>query len=82
MEEPMTTENKVPKKYGKFEDYEVENWADNIVRTNEIMNDKDKLAAVQQCLKIRLVATQEAARQVGIEEKVGKKLKEVFGAEE
>ena len=40
-----------PKKSKKVEDYEIENWADTLIRAEEIKNDPEKMKYVDKFLK-------------------------------
>ena len=42
---------KQKKKYGKYEDYEVEGWVDTLMRAEEIKNDPEKMKYAEMCIK-------------------------------
>lgn len=48
--EPVKSEEK-EKKYGKYDDWEIESAARTIIEAEEIKRDKEKMKAVGQCLK-------------------------------
>jgi hypothetical protein len=55
---------KQPKKYGKFEYFEIESAADAIIRAEEIKADPEKMKYVKECLKKRGEATEKAVSSI------------------
>jgi hypothetical protein len=45
------SDDKKEKKYGKYEDYEIENAARTLMESEEIKKDSEKMKYVAQCLK-------------------------------
>lgn len=52
MEVEVELEDKkgMKKEYGKYDKYEVENWADTLMKAEEIKQDAEKMKYVKQCL--------------------------------
>ena len=63
------------KKINGFDEWEVKNDLDTLIRAKEIMKDDKKVKAIQQLMKDKNEATDEVA----LELKVSKKLKKVLG---
>jgi len=51
MDAPVEEAGKMKKKYGKYDDYEVEGWARTLMEAEEIKADKEKMKYVQMCIE-------------------------------
>lgn len=52
------------KEYGKYDKWEVENWADTIVRAEEIKADPEKMKYVKMCMKKKYGAAKKAIESI------------------
>lgn len=55
---------KESKKYGKFEDYEIESAARTLREAEEIKADSEKMKYVEKCLKKEVVAAKKAYKSI------------------
>lgn len=55
---------KSKKKYGKYEDYEIESAARTLEEAEEIKADEEKLKYVQKCMKEKLSAKKKAYKSI------------------
>lgn len=51
-------------KIGKFDKWEVEGWADTIIRAEEIKADKEKMAAVKPILEKKIAGVKKAVESI------------------
>ncbi len=73
----VTMAYKEEKKIGGFDEWEVKNCYDTLIRAREILDDEKKVAAVKIYAKKAQDAAVEVAAQLKLEKTVGKKLSEM-----
>lgn len=62
--QPVEGKKEEKKEYGKFDKWEVENWADTIVRAEEIKADPEKMKVVKMCMKKKYGAAKKAIESI------------------